>query len=216
MSDVWDKIFTGEGFCTDLNPREFVKDNIAVIAPPGPILDIGCGFGRHAVYLAANGYHVYGIDTSEVALAAANENLRQFGLSAQLECATMWDIPFDDVIFPAALAINVLNHGVPDEVSKTVSTMADRLVPGGIFLVTLLTQNDYRRCGEQIGPDTFIGDKGPEAGVLHTFFSEDSARALLEKSFTVETIHTSSGPFRLTNGENVQQEFLQIRATRKG
>ena len=33
MKNIWDKIFSDEKFCSDLNPREFVKDNIRLCIP---------------------------------------------------------------------------------------------------------------------------------------------------------------------------------------
>src|SRR5262249_55569831 len=37
----------------------------------GDLLDVPCGYGRHTVPLAAAGYHVMGVDRSEVLLAEA-------------------------------------------------------------------------------------------------------------------------------------------------
>ncbi len=216
MKNMWDEIFSDERFCSDLNPREFVKDNIASISPAsGPILDVGCGCGRHLVYLAASGYDVYGIDLSEVAIAKAHENLRKFDLSAVLQKGPMWEIPFDGVQFTAALSINVLNHGMPDEVAASVSAIAQRLVPGGLFLLTLLTTKDYRASGEQVELRTFICDKGPEKGVLHTVFDERSAAALLEGPFAIDSTEVASGKATLPGGEQVNQEFFRIRAVKQ-
>jgi 2-polyprenyl-3-methyl-5-hydroxy-6-metoxy-1,4-benzoquinol methylase len=205
MKNVWDKIFNDEKFCTDLNPRTFVVESIISVLPSaGPILDIGCGCGRHLVYLAANGYKVCGIDLSDVALRKAKENLQNFGLTAALEKNTMWEIPFDNVRFAGALAINVLNHGLPDEISKTITAVSQRLLPGGLFLVTLLTTNDYRASGRQVDSHTFICDKGPEKGILHTVFDEQSARAMLGSNFAIESIAVSAGTIGLSEGEQVK------------
>jgi SAM-dependent methyltransferase len=46
------------------------------ITPPAPVLDVGCGFGRHAVELASRGYTVTGIDLSPE-LIAESEKLSQ-------------------------------------------------------------------------------------------------------------------------------------------
>jgi SAM-dependent methyltransferase len=39
--------------------------------PPGPILDVGCGVGSNALWLAARGFQVTGIDVAPGAIAAA-------------------------------------------------------------------------------------------------------------------------------------------------
>ena len=48
--------------------RELVKriaDELAnVVAPPGPVADLGCGPGAHAFALARRGYDVVGVDGS--------------------------------------------------------------------------------------------------------------------------------------------------------
>ncbi len=216
MTNIWDEIFSDERFCSDLNPRKFVKDNMAKVLPSdGTVLDIGCGCGRHLVYLAANGYRVYGIDLSDVALAKADENLRKFGLSAVLQKSPMWEIPFDRTLFAAALAINVLNHGRPNEIVKAVSAISERLLPGGLFLITLLTVNDYRACGQQIGPHTFVCDKGAEKGVLHTVFDEQSTAGLLKGKFEIEAKEVASGEVILPTGEQLNHEFFRIRAVKR-
>ena len=43
-------------------------------APSGRALDVACGAGRNALYLAERGYAVTGIDVSPVALARAAES----------------------------------------------------------------------------------------------------------------------------------------------
>jgi 2-polyprenyl-3-methyl-5-hydroxy-6-metoxy-1,4-benzoquinol methylase len=212
MKNMWDEIFKSERFCTDLNPRGFVKKNIAKISKPGPILDVGCGCGRHLVYLTAIGYTVFGIDTSDIALEKAKEHLKAFGLKATLQKSTMWDIPFDDTVFSAALVINVLNHAMPDEITNTVSAISERLVHDGLLLVTLLTNNDYRRCGRQVDKNTFICDKGPEKGVLHTFFDESLAKALFKENFIIDNFETVSGTVKVEDEQEVKQEFFQILA----
>src|SRR5712692_2520181 len=41
------------------------------------ILDLGCGAGRHAIFLAKAGFHVTGLDVSETALAELQARLKK-------------------------------------------------------------------------------------------------------------------------------------------
>jgi SAM-dependent methyltransferase len=42
------------------------------LRPPGPLLDVGCGLGTNAIWLASQGFQVTGIDVASRAIAAAN------------------------------------------------------------------------------------------------------------------------------------------------
>src|SRR3954447_5403989 len=65
--------------CDEPKHRELVErtvDELAnVVAPPGPVADLGCGPGAHALALARRGYDVVGVEGSpgrvEVARARA-------------------------------------------------------------------------------------------------------------------------------------------------
>ena len=48
----------------------------------GPVLDAGCGTGENALYLAARGFEVTGVDTVETAVETAREKARRRGLDA--------------------------------------------------------------------------------------------------------------------------------------
>lgn len=208
-------MFESELWYTGLVPLEFVTTNMESASKSNIVLDVGCGCGRHTVFLSEKGYDVYGIDISSVALNRAKEHLHSLGLSATLEQCNMWDIPFDDIKFSTALCANVLNHAMPSEIQSTVSGIADKLMDNGVFLLTLLTDNDYRKCGEQVDVNTFICDRGPEVGVLHTFFSENCVRELLGSRFEIVLIEVVSGKHKIEDDCEVKFEFFQIKAKKR-
>ena len=48
----------------------------------GSVLDVGCGTGENALYLAARGHAVFGVDGSETAIQRAREKAAARGLGA--------------------------------------------------------------------------------------------------------------------------------------
>ena len=56
-------------------PSRFLQDHIDMI-PRGPALDLACGAGRHAVYLAAHGFAVDAIDIARAGLQRAQRTAR--------------------------------------------------------------------------------------------------------------------------------------------
>ncbi len=59
---------------------DFLVRNLAV-SPPSRLLDLPCGFGRHAIGLASRGYRVTGIDIATSAVIAARQQGEALGLS---------------------------------------------------------------------------------------------------------------------------------------
>ncbi|MDI3315101.1 MAG: class I SAM-dependent methyltransferase [Mycobacterium sp.] len=53
----------------------------------GDVLDIGCGFGDNAIYLAQRGFNVTGLDISPTALVTAERRARDAGVSVRFAVA---------------------------------------------------------------------------------------------------------------------------------
>ena len=94
-------------------PSEWVQRFAHLLPAGAQVLDIACGNGRHARYLAALGHHVTGLDRNPEALAQLPASVR--AIEADIENGP-WPLPgqqFDAVVvtnylwrslFPALLA----------------------------------------------------------------------------------------------------------------
>lgn len=65
----------------------------ARLIPQGSVLDLACGTGRHARYLASLGYDVIGVDRDREALAALSGATRVTTICADLENGSPWPLP---------------------------------------------------------------------------------------------------------------------------
>lgn len=82
----------------NVEPSRWVVRWVPLIVPGGRVLDVACGSGRHALWLAAEGFAVTGIDVDAEALAALPDPIRT--RVADLE-AGPWPLPgerFDAVV----------------------------------------------------------------------------------------------------------------------
>lgn len=68
----WNERYSAPGFAYGTAPNDFIA-SVADRIPPGRVLSLAEGEGRNAVYLAALGYQVTGVDGSEVGLRKAGE-----------------------------------------------------------------------------------------------------------------------------------------------
>ncbi len=83
MSD-YDRIHWDERYASaalDMTPSPLVVDFALRVIVPQRALDVACGAGRNALYLAILGYSVDAVDISTVALGALEGEARARGLS---------------------------------------------------------------------------------------------------------------------------------------
>ena len=73
--------------------------------PGERVLDIGCGFGDHLLFLNQLGLDVSGVDASPYMLSRAKERL---GHQCSLQKGKAEDLPFEDNEFDLAIMINTL------------------------------------------------------------------------------------------------------------
>jgi SAM-dependent methyltransferase len=69
-AEEWDERYRGSELVWGAAPNRWVEQEVADL-PPGRALDLACGEGRNALWLAARGWQVTGVDFSPVALEKA-------------------------------------------------------------------------------------------------------------------------------------------------
>jgi SAM-dependent methyltransferase len=69
---AWDERYAASGLVWSSGPNQFVEAELAEL-PPGRALDLGCGEGRNALWLADHGWHVTAMDFSPVGVAKGRE-----------------------------------------------------------------------------------------------------------------------------------------------
>ncbi|MFQ5885999.1 MAG: class I SAM-dependent methyltransferase [Anaerolineae bacterium] len=144
------------------------------------VLDVGCGGGRHLLYLAKEGFEVCGTDRSAAGLAISRERLEKEGLKAALRRCDMTEVPFPDEFFDAVLSLYVLHHNRLESVGKAVGGIRRALKEGGLFFANLSGKGDHKEGkGKKIEPGTYICDSGIETGMPHHFFTRQEVEDLL-------------------------------------
>jgi len=106
-----------------------------VVAPPGPVADLGCGPGAHALALARRGYEVVGVDGSPRMVEVARTRAARDEADATFDVHDVSaPLPFADASLGGVLAILLLQH-LPDP-AAFLAEIRRCLRPGGHLLVT--------------------------------------------------------------------------------
>jgi 2-polyprenyl-3-methyl-5-hydroxy-6-metoxy-1,4-benzoquinol methylase len=127
----WDERYGREGLVWTAEPNRFLVAEVSGLSP-GRALDVACGEGRNAVWLAEQGWTVIGVDFSAVGLdkAARLADARGVDVTFELADVTIYQpaTDFDLVVvlylhLPAAARTNAFVRA------------ASGLRPGGTLLV---------------------------------------------------------------------------------
>ena len=154
--EAWDKRWaTAEGRGDWLDPEPDVIALLPELKARGArtALDLGCGVGRHALFLAEHGLAVEAIDGSAAGLAVVRETARARSISLGVRQGTADALPFDCCSFDFALSWNVIYHGTLGDVGRRLAEIWRVLKPKALYQGTMLpTRNINYRRGRTVAP----------------------------------------------------------------
>ena len=178
---AWDKAFKKYGKIF-IKPQEDIPKLAKKWKKEGikRILDLGCGSGRHVVYLAKKGFEVYGIDIAEHGIKIAKEWLKKEKLKAKLRVGDIYKkLPYKSEFFDAIICIRTLNHGKIEWIRRCIKEMYRVLKPNGYIFVTVHKHKGKKHIPKDklygikwIAPRTYIMLEGPEKGIPHYRFNK--------------------------------------------
>ena len=155
------------------------------------ILDLACGFGRHALGLARRGYSVVGVDLTAEYIEEARRKASRDRLDAEFICADVRKISFReefDVVL--SLADGAIGYLESDEENLRIfDVTASALRPGGRHLMSV--------CNAAYARTHFPNrhwEAGERALSLADFEWEDEASRMIYTSHTLKYGETLAKP----------------------
>lgn len=128
----WDRRYGAGELLWSAEPNRRFADEVAELAP-GRALDLACGEGRNAVWLAQQGWQVTGVDFSRVGLEKAARLARARGVEVDWALADLraYEPPAGAFELVVALYLHVAARD-----RRAIHGRAARaLAPGGVLLV---------------------------------------------------------------------------------
>jgi SAM-dependent methyltransferase len=148
------------------------------------VLDVGCGRGRHSLYLAEMGFKVTATDLSPDGIRQLNEQARLKKLEDNIttQVCDMLDLPFNMDQFDCVLAFNSVYHTDYDGLKKIIDNITDFLNDSGGLYITFNSKSNksYRDPdNSRINEYTIIKTQGSEKGIPHTYLAYEEVIDLL-------------------------------------
>jgi SAM-dependent methyltransferase len=180
---TWDELYADPTLLPVPDEAEpFVTRTLEALPAPGstPVLDVGCGGGRHLLWLERHGFAAYGTDRAPRGLERACRLLLREERTVRVALADMRALPFANGSFGAVVAHHVLYHGTAEDVRGAIAEVSRVLRDEGLFVGTLVSTRAWKYGdGERLEPSTYVQARGPEAGLVHHYCDEPRARDLL-------------------------------------
>lgn len=193
----WNEVFKNQGrFFLKINKelpkavKIFRKNNVK------KILDLGCGSGRHVLYLAERGFDMSGADIAEAGIKIAKQWLKENGLKADLKIGNIYKkLPYRDNTFDAVVSTNAIHHAKIEDIRKAIKEIERILKPGGMIFINCRRRPFYKAWQKNgvseiswekqrtpfkvIAPRTYMPIAGMEKGLPHYLFN----KRLIQKEF---------------------------------
>jgi ubiquinone/menaquinone biosynthesis C-methylase UbiE len=151
---------------------------------PCKTIDLGCGTGNYAVYLASIGFDVTGIDISPSAIKTAKENAKMKGVKCDFLVAdVLGDLTEVKETFDFVYDWELLHHIYPQKREKYVENVYRILNPERKYLSVCFSEKDLQFGGSGKYRKTQLGT------VLY-FSSKDELRDLFDPYFNIKELKT--------------------------
>jgi 2-polyprenyl-3-methyl-5-hydroxy-6-metoxy-1,4-benzoquinol methylase len=195
---AWDRRYADSEFIWTVHPNHFLVEEAASL-PPGRALDLACGEGRNAVWLAQRGWEVIGVDFSQAGLEKARRLASERGVHPEWIAADLLDYRPQPRAFDLVLIFYLQLPA--DQRAQVVHAAAEGVAPAGTLLVAAHDRANLE--------DGHGGPQDPT--VLYT--AEGIIGDLAGSGLRVERADRVRRPVQTPDGERVALDAL-LRATR--
>jgi SAM-dependent methyltransferase len=184
---------------------EWVNKEEALIKR-GAALDLGCGNGRNAIFLARSGFAVEGVDYSQAALKWAAQRAAEAGVAVSLRHSSVFDLNIAPATYELVYDSGCFHHLAPHQRELYVQLVWASLKPGGCFgLVCFRPEGGSGLSDEQVLEGKALG-----GGLGYT---EAALLAIWATSFNIHSLRQMR-PLAEDSGL-FGQSFLWVMLARK-
>lgn len=197
----WDQRYAADGDDTPMwsgRPNGALVDEVAGM-PPGTALEVGCGEGADAIWLAGRGWSVTALDPSVVALRRAEAAAAAVGVEVDwVRAGLLEHEPGDGHDLVTAMYPAVRHDGIDQAIDRAVTALLGHVAPGGTLLLVHhdLTGDEHTHAHDDDQRHDHDGEHDHEPFDPADYLLPADVRARLDGGFAVEVdeVRPRSGP----------------------
>ena len=159
----WNKKYAEKGLDSfEIRPAEWLRAHQPLLEgqEKGAALDLACGNGRHAFYLAQLGFEVDAVDISDVAISWLTQQARQQNLAVNPKIMDLSQDPLPEETYQVIVCFNYLERCLFPAIQQA-------LVPRGLLFFETVYRDDIAILGSKMNP-RFVLDYNE---LLNTFLN---------------------------------------------
>ncbi|SCY72119.1 tellurite methyltransferase [Lachnospiraceae bacterium XBB2008] len=165
----YEKWYEGEDYYWGTEPGSFLDELIKLCpcTPGKSVLDIGCGEGKDAVYMAEQGYSVTAFDLTENGIRKTVKLAVSRGVEVDAYVDDINDFATDkqfDIVYSTGTVQYLFDENKKDFFRK----LEDITKPDGIVYINVFVEKSFL----ELPPDWDIEEKMWKSGELFTYFAD--------------------------------------------
>jgi SAM-dependent methyltransferase len=197
-SASWDRRYQGSGLVWTARPNRFLVAETETLAP-GRAIDLACGEGRNAIWLAEQGWQAVGVDFSEVGLQKARELASARGVDVEWVAADLLDYRPDPHAFDLVLVFYL--QLATAERRPILHAAAEAVAASGTLLVVAHDTSNLQH-----------GYGGPQ-DATRLYTADDVVTDIEGSGLPIERAERVERPVQTPDGERIALDAL-LRARR--
>jgi len=162
------------------------------------ILDLGCGYCRNALYLAKEGFEVYGIDFSRKGLKLCKQEAKKMNLNIHLKCQDIYQkLPYKNNFFDAIISIDTIHHNTKGKIIHLINEITRVLKDKGLVYITIAKNRKTQKIArhfKKIEERTYVPLEGEEKGIPHFLLNKSLLKKFF-KGYKIILIGSKSGKY---------------------
>ncbi|WP_274309799.1 class I SAM-dependent methyltransferase [Solibacillus daqui] len=168
-------------FCdrVDEHLKKYVENNMI---QRGRVLEIGCGNGRNAIYLAKNGFSVTAVDLSQEAANWATQQASLENVDIEFYCENIFNLIFPNESFDFIYDSGCFHHLAPHRRITYIQFLQHHLKHDGYFSISAFKENG-KYGGSALADEQYYMDRSLHGGIG---YSKEKLKVIFKRFEEIE------------------------------